>query len=417
MKRLILALVATAGVVLSALPASANTSAEPLGLRGPSWVATPNGVVGIQQTVILKAPRLRGEVATFTFTNASAGTNAGQASVNSAGFAYLPWTPNLPGVWTVSATRGGSQTVETSIAVVPTPTATTLFSTDSVERGAPSSLVAEVRSIAGSITPSGTIAVRTSTGAVAATGTLNPTGAPGTASVTMNWTPPPQSVGLIATFAPSSSAFQGSTSQSISPAVGGEKVIALRTPPVMYVGVPATISAVVGRNFLSPLGGSAAFNLSIDGFPFFVMGGSQPIANGVSTITWTPTQAGVQTINVEYASANFAINGRDSQVVTVQPAPAPDSITVTPTGAPAWGPGTVGTLTQGSYVQVTPQSLSGNPVTLTANGPCAVNGGIITVLGPGQCSVTASSLGNGANLAPTQATYTINAITPPKKRR
>ncbi len=90
MKRLILALVATAGVVLSALPASANTSEVSLGLRGPSWVATPNGVVGIQQTVILKAPRLRGEVATFTFTNASAGTNAGQASVNSAGFAYLP---------------------------------------------------------------------------------------------------------------------------------------------------------------------------------------------------------------------------------------------------------------------------------------------------------------------------------------
>ena len=185
----------------------------------------------------------------------------------------------------------------------------------------------------------------------------------------------------------------------------------------MYVGVPTTISAVVGRNFLSPLGGSAAFNLSIEGFAFFVMGGSQPITNGVSTINWTPTQAGVQTINVHYASANFAINGRDSHVVTVKPAPSPDSITVTPEGAPSWGPGLVGTLTQGSYVEVTPQALSGNPVTLTTDGPCAVGGGIITVLGPGQCSITASSLGNGANLAPTNATCTINVIPPPKKRR
>ena len=259
--------------------------------------------------------------------------------------------------------------------------------------------------------------MRTSTGALAATGALNPTDVPGVASVTMNWTPPPQPVGLTATFTPSTEAFQSSTSLGISAAVGGEKAIALRTPPVMYVGVPATISAVVGRNFFSPLGGSAAFNLSIDGFTFFVMGGSQPINNGVSTITWTPTQAGVQTINVQYASANFAINGRDSQVVNVQPAPTADAITVTPAGAPAWGPGIVGTLTQGSSVQLTPQSLSGNPVTLSADGPCALNAATITVLGPGTCSVTASSVGNGANLAPAQATYTINVITPPKKRR
>jgi hypothetical protein len=184
----------------------------------------------------------------------------------------------------------------------------------------------------------------------------------------------------------------------------------------MYVGVPERISSVVSRNSLSPAGGSQAFNLSIDGFTFFVMGGSQPIVDGVSTITWIPTQAGFQTINVQYASANFANNGRDSQAVFIQPAPTPDSITMTPDGAPAWGPGLVGTLTQGSYVSVTPQSVSGNPVTLTPDGPCAIEGGVITVLGPGTCSVTAFSLGNGGSLAPTAATYTIDVVTPPKKR-
>ena len=411
-KRVITALVAAAALVLPAIPTAA--SAE--GLRGGSWVTSPNGVVGVQQTITLKAPKLRGQVATFTFTNAATAPNAGQAAVNSQGFAYLPWTPNLPGVWTITATSGGTKVDETSIAVAASPTTIALLSTEEVQRGATSTLIAEVRALAGSITPSGTIAVRTSTGAVAATGTLNPSGTAGLATVTMNWTPPPQSVGLTAVYTPDSTAFQGSTSPSIAPAVGGEQTVSLRTPPVMYVGVPATISAVIGPNSLSPLGGSAAFNLSIDGFTFFVMGGSQPIRNGVATITWTPTQAGVQTINVQYASANFAINGRDSQVVTIQPAPAPDTLTLTPTGAPAWGPGNVGTLTQGSWVAVTPQSTSGNPVTLASDGPCAIEGGIITVLGPGTCSITASSLGNGGNLAPTQATYTINVIRPPKGR-
>lgn len=417
MKRLLVALLAAAGLVLSVVPASADTSTGAQGLSGRTWVATPNGVVGVQQTVILRAPRLAGQVATITFANATAGTNSGQVAVNSAGFAYLPWTPNLSGVWTVTATSGGTRIDTTSIAVVPTPTTTTLLSVGEVQRGVSTQVIAQVQAIGGSITPSGTISVRTSTGAVAATGTLNPSGTPGLATVTMNWTPPAQSVTLTATYTPNSTAFQGSTSLGITPAVGPAQTVSLRMPSVMYVGVPEQISSVVSPNALSPLGGSQAFNLSIDGFTFFVMGGSQPVVNGVSTISWTPTQAGYQTVNVEYASANFAINGRDSQAVFVQPAPTPDSITVTPAGAPAWGPGVVGTLTQGSFVSVTPQSASGNPVTLTPNGPCAIEGGVVTVLGPGTCSITASSLGNGANLAPTQATYTINVVAQPRKRR
>lgn len=416
MKRFVLALVATAGLVLSALPASASASEGISGLRGASWVTTPNGVVGVQQTVILRATKLRGRVATFTFTNAGTGTNAGQAAVNSAGFAYLPWTPNVSGVWTITATSGGSTVDQTSIVVAAVPTTTTLLSVGEVQQGVASALIAEVRALAGSITPSGTIAVRTSTGAIAATGTLNPSGTPGLATVTMNWTPAPQTVALTAVYTPDSNAFQASTSSSIVPAVGPAQAVSLRIPPALYVGVPAQISSVVSANALTPEGGSQAFNLSIEGFTFFVLGGSQPIIDGVSTITWTPTQAGFQTINVQYASSNFAINGRDSQAILVQPAPTPDSITTTPTGAPAWGPGLVGTLTQGSYVQVTPQSISGNPVTLTPDGPCAIEGGIVTVLGPGTCSITAASMGNGANLAPTEVTYTINVVKPPRKK-
>ena len=188
-------------------------------------------------------------------------------------------------------------------------------------------------------------------------------------------------------------------------------------PPVAYLGVPETVSAVIQPSFQSPLGGSVAFSLNIDGFPFFPMGGSNPISGGVGSARWVPTQTGVQTVGVQYASANFAINGSDTQAINVQPAPTPDVITVTPTGASAWVPGNVGTLQQGNTVELTPSSQSGNPVTLATDGPCAANAGVMTMLGPGECSITATSLGNGGSLTGASQEYSVTIQAAPRKRR
>jgi len=185
----------------------------------------------------------------------------------------------------------------------------------------------------------------------------------------------------------------------------------------MYVGVPATLGAVVGAGIPTTVGGSAAFSLNIDGVNFFVMGGSNQINDGVATYQWTPTQAGFQTIQVQYASNNLQYNGNASQVVNIQPAPTPDSITVTPTGAPAWTPGPVGTLTQGNTVTLTPTSASGNPVTMSSDGPCAFEDAVLTILGPGTCTITAASYGNGGSLTGTQTDYTITALAAPKKKK
>jgi hypothetical protein len=125
----------------------------------------------------------------------------------------------------------------------------------------------------------------------------------------------------------------------------------------------------------------------------------------------------VQTVGVQYASANFAINGTDTQTINVQPAPTADVITVTPTGAGAWVPGNVGTLQQGNAVELTASSQSGNPVSLATDGPCAINAGVLTVLGPGTCSITASSLGNGGNLTGATQDYTVSVQAAPRKRR
>lgn len=394
--------------------AMGSTSATPL--EGRTWVATPNGLAGTQQTVILRAPRAAGAVATVTFTNASAGTNAGQTVINSQGFGYLPWSPNVPGTWTVSASAGGTTLGSSTIVVAAMPTETVLLAPGEVRENEASTLVVNVQALGGSVTPSGTVTVRNQANAVVATGTLAPTSQSGLATANLTWTPAPGAVTLTATYSPATAAFGSSTSLAQSPAVGGAQAVSLRMPQVAYVGVPETVAAVIQPSFQSPLGGSVGFNLNIDGFIFYPMGGSQPVGGGVGTASWTPGQPGIQTVGVSYASADFAINGRDTQAINVQPAPTSDVITVTPTGSAAWAPGSVGTLAQGNYVELTPSAQSGNPVTLATDGPCAANAGIVTMLGPGQCAITARSLGNGGSLAPTEQTYTVSITAPPRKR-
>ena len=409
------AAVAAAGALVLGGLAATSASAAPITTR--TWVASPNGLVGVQQTVIVRAPKSDGSVATVTFTSATAGTNAGQAAVNSQGFAYLPWTPNVPGAWTISASVNGTSMGSSNIVVAAMPTSTILLVAGEVQENQSATLIAEVEALGGSITPSGTVTVRNQSNAVVATGTLAPSATPGLATANMSWRPAPGAVTLTATYTPANGAFTGSGSPAQSPAVGGAQAVSLRMPPVAYVGVPETVSAVIQPQFQSPLGGSVAFNLNIEGFIFFPMGGSQPVGGGVGSAQWVPGQPGFQTVGVQYASANFAINGSDTQVINVLPAPAPDAITVTPTGAGPWVPGNMGTLTQGNTVELTPSAQSGNPVTLATDGPCAANAGIVTMLGPGACEITAQSLGNGGTLKAAEQTYTITVQAAPRKRR
>ncbi len=75
------------------------------------------------------------------------------------------------------------------------------------------------------------------------------------------------------------------------------------------------------------------------------------------------------------------------------------------------------TLPQGSVTELTPTSQSSNPVTLTTDGPCALDAARLNALGPGQCEITATSLGNDGSLSPTTATYTVTITAPPKKSK
>jgi len=185
----------------------------------------------------------------------------------------------------------------------------------------------------------------------------------------------------------------------------------------MYVGVPERVSAVGNRNFENTTGGSVAFNLSINGVTSYPMGGSPGVVDRIGSAVCTPTNAGVQTVNVDSASLNFQFNGTDSQVINVQPAPANDAITVTPSSAAAWAPSVPVAMVAGTAVTVSGSSTSGNPVTFAVAGPCAMEGASLTALGVGACTVTATSMGNGGSLKGTSANYTVNVTAAPKKKK
>ncbi len=407
-RRALVSLVAGCGLALGTLAPAA--SAAPV--TGRQWVATPNGVVGVQQYVTLKSWPSRGKVATVTFTTPSGATNAGQAAFNAQGYANLPWTPNLPGTWSVAATGAAGALGTTSVVVAAVPTSTVLLVPGEVQASHATTIVAQVSSQLGSIAPSGTITVRNQTANIVATGTLVPSSSPTMSVANIEWTPAPGPVSLTATFTPSSAAFGASVAPVQSPLVGGVQTISLRTVPEVHVGVPVTVTGVVG----SGIGyGSASLELQRDGFSTSLSGSRPTDSNGLVNFTWTPTQAGVQSLFIQFSTNDFGVNGRDTQAVNVLPAPAPNTITVTPAGAPAWGPGNVGTLGAGSSVTLTPTSASGGPVPLATSGPCVVNAGVLTVLSAGTCTVTATSAAAPGYAAAT-AQYTVT-ITAPAKRR
>ena len=399
------------GVSLASAPTS---HAEPL--TGATWVATPNGVAWTPQTVTVKTGKKAGPTVTIAVTGTGGGATTLSAPVNGAGFAYAAWTPTAAGTFTLTATGAAGQLGTNSVVVVPAPTLTTLFVPGNVQPGVGVPIFAEVNTLSSSVAPSGTITVRDHNNIVG-TGTLAATGHPGEATTRMSWTPSPGSASLTATFTPATNAFAPSSSLAEIPFVGGSWTVAITAPPVMYVGVPATLGAVVGAGIPTTVGGSAAFSLNIDGFTYYVMGGSNQINDGVATYRWTPTQVGFQTIQVQYASNDLQFNGNASQIVNIQPAPSPDVITVTPSGAPAWTSGSVGSFQQGTNVTLTPTSTSGNPVTMSSDGPCAFEDAVLTMLGPGTCTVTATSFGNGGSLSGTEDTYTINITAAPKNRK
>ena len=374
-------------------------------VSGSTWLATPNGLVGIQQTVTVRASTRVGEVAKIEFSNALTGTNEGQAVVDSQGFAYLPWTPDLPGRWHLTASVGGMTIGSSNISVEAMPTVTTLLAPGAVQAGRNITLTARVEALSSKITPSGLVTIRNNSNDVVAEGSVFPSIDAGVAITSLAWTPSRGETSLIAEYIPATSAFSGSTSRAQTPTVGTQPAVTLRLPQAFYVGVEDTYEVLIAPDRRSPEGGSAAFSVNMDGFTFYVMGGSKPVRDGVSATTWAPNVPGVQTIQVSYSSADSRFSGTTAQPINVQQAPRPDTVTSSHVGFGSNTPFATGTL-------IDPQikAQSGNPVVLSTDGPCVMNAGELSLLGVGICSVQARSLGNGRSLAAHSEKFTLEIL-------
>jgi hypothetical protein len=366
-------------------------------------------MVGIAQEVLIFAPTLKGQGISVGFALGSAGTSQ-QTVVGSNGYASMNWTPSLAGSWTISGLGSAIGVGSTTVTIAAMPTTTTLFTPTNATSNAVTTVSVIVSAQAGTYAPQGTVNLASAFGNAVGTAQLTPIAGSANAFATFDWQP--QILGtfpLIATFTPSSNGTLASTSGTAnSLIVSNAGVVELRLPTSFRVGQPTVISALVTPTTTV---GSAAFQLN-GGY----LSGSIPLANGVATTQWTPTQQGNQTITTQFSStAAGGPSGAVSQPVNVLPALPADVISVSaPTGA--WGPGRPISIAAGSSTALTTSAASGTQVLLSESGPCAINGAVITGLGAGTCTVTATTVGSSA-YSPASVDFVVTVTAPPRVRR
>jgi hypothetical protein len=377
------------------------------------FIASPNGMVGLQQTVVISAPSAKGQVVTIGLQNASTAQTL-QTTIGSNGYGYLTWTPSFGGSWTINGLGNIISSGSTTINVAAMPTYTVLLAQNNIQTGVTNNLLAAVIAPIGSIAPTGNVYLATTTGNGITTQPLNGLFGGTTATAVLPWNP--SSGGAIPIQATYTSATSGNTnSQSAvsQPNVTSvDSIVSMRWPATLYVNQPTVLQAVLGNGIPQ---GSAAF--SIDGQ---AIGGSVPTVNGVATQTWTPSAGGIHTIVVTFTSnaptAAQAVSSVSTQAVNIQPSKAQDNITVDPPTMPAWSIAAPIVMKAGSNLTLAGTAVSGSTVVFSEQGPCYINGSVLYAPSAGSCQITAVSPGN-ATLNPTTETYTVTVTAPPKKKR
>lgn len=372
-------------------------------------VTSPNGMVGIQQQVVLYAPGMPGQTATIGLTS-GATQQVLQTSVNAQGYGYANWTPTMAGAWTINALGSAVSSGSTTISVAAMPTSTALEVPNNSQANTAVTVLATVTAPAGSLAPTGTMTLRSFPSQnIIATTNVNPVGASTSSLATFTWTPTGSgAASLVANFTPDSGAFGASTS-AVGQSVVSTAVttIALAFPGSLNLGQPVVLSAILGAN--QPQG-SAAFLFDGQG-----ISASIPTVNGIANFPWTPPTTGVHTIGVNYSSSTN-VSGSSFQPVTIQGPIPKDTITVDPQPGAPWFIASPITLRAGTSVTLSGVAASGAPVVFSENGPCILNGVALSALSPGQCQVTAFSPGSGSYSQASQ-TYTVTVTAPPRRGR
>lgn len=399
------ALVATGSigaVVAGSTAASAATK---------SFVATPNGMVGVEQEILVYAPKMKGQPVLLGVNNTTTSGTL-QTTIGSNGYGAAAWTPAVAGSWTVSGLGSAVSIGSSTINVVAAPTNTVLYSGNFIQSFVSNQIRAVVTAPGSSIPPQGTVTVTNENGAVKATGGLTPISGTGSAFANMTWIPDANgSYPLFTSFTPSSSAFGASTAPEATPYAGTSVVpVALVLPPAMYVGESTVVGAVLGNQQPD---GSVAFLLNGTG-----ISGSITTVNSAASTAFTPWFSGNTTITVSYTSIqpnNRTYTGTSFQPIAISNPRPTDVISVSGSNG-AWSVGAPVVLTQGKSISLSASSQSGAPVTFDENGPCVINGSTLSAMGLGVCTVTAFSPGT-ATIKPVEQNYTITVQAVKKKKR
>ena len=395
--------VATGLALAPAAPAASN-----------SFIAVPNGMVGVPETITIKAPNAAGQVVTIGLTlGASAQTM--QTTIGSNGFGAVTWTPTGAGTWTINGLGTIASAGSTTATVAAMPTYTVLLAQNNVQQGVSNNVLAGVVAPIGNLAPTGTVYLATTNGNGVGAAPLTGSFGTSTSTATIPWTPNSSgAIPIVATYQPASGGQLTSTSPASQPnSTTADTPVSMRWPATLYVGSPTVLQAVLGAGFPD---GSVAFLFDGQG-----LSPSIPTSNGVATYQWTPPASGIHTIFVSYSGSKpgpngttLTYNGTSTQTVNIQPARTADNITVDPPGQPVWSIAQPIVMNVGSTITLVGTSASGTTVLFSEQGPCVIAGAVLTALGAGQCQVTAISPGN-ATLTPGSETYTVTVQQPPKR--
>lgn len=401
--------------IASAQPALADTNVSLSGVSS-------SGLIGVPQTLTVTAaapdapcgsilPPAASIFTTVVDSPVLVGQGTFTRCVGSAFQFSFQWLPGQLGPQYVTAQvlDGSSNAMRSAISPVTTTTRITAAST--VQVGVPTTVTASVTANNGSLaSPQGTIQFSIQGGGNIGSPVALNNAVPST--VQIQWVPAvPGQANLVATYAPTpvNGAILttcGSTCASAPDRVqvtGTGVNMYLANPPTFTVGQPNTITAVIS---VVPPSGSVRFTVNGS-----VIANNVPVqANGQAQATWTPPTAGQFTIGANWFG-NGGLTAGAQDVVTAGTAPAQaDRITVAPQGQGAWSPSATYTLGNGTSITFTTSTASGAPVTLTAPGPCGINGNTLTVpVGNGTCRLVANSPG-GNGFGAAQATYSITLV-------
>ena len=405
------AIAGCAALALAATSLGLATGATAAPAKG--FIASPNGMVGLSQTVLINAPGAKGQVVTIGLQNAQ-GALTLQTSIGSNGYGSVNWTPNLGGAWTINGLGNIISSGSTTINVAAMPTNTTILAANNMQQDVENNVVAVVTAPLGTLAPTGTVSLATSYGGQIGSQSVSSVLGTTAATATIPWVP--TSGGLIpisATFAPNNTANGASTSPLSTPSVTTAlSTVALAMPTTMYQGSQTVIQAVLGNKIPA---GTVAFLMDGKG-----ISGSIPTVNGVATLQFTPPAGGIHYFSAMYSSYATipaqAYSGTANQSIFINNAKASDNIIVDPPGQPAWSIAAPITMTAGSTVNLAGAATSGSTVVFSEQGPCYINGATLYAPSVGSCQITAQSAGS-ATLTPTTEQYTVTVTAAPKKKR